>query len=507
MSIREIKDSLATASSKSEFVRLDLDEIYFNPELNVREDYGTEEDETVEALAMSIEATGGITTPMQVVQVEPHERYENKEYILNSGFRRYRALTILSENEENPEYAEIFGKQQPCMVMHPKSRQEMQISQLIENLQRKNLNPIEEMEGVCEVLNTTEGLKANVLAKLLGISVGKMSQYVKMNELPDTIKDMISSGEISFSHARIILYNVPKTSWLDAAKIGKGLSYGKFESLIESKYKTGEDVDSEAVGEAKPDGDNKEEGGKQRTAKILRESEVKKFIPFIKDKAENSEDQQEKNLWSLRLDTINWILNFEGTRLGKELDPFIKEIEEKEKEQEKVKEGDANKKKFIKDLIKKLRELRNAMPADGERKNTMKEDILLVFAGIKKLVESIAAEKDEEKKKKLHDEKIGFDINLETFVKEELVPAWNLDVETRKAATKKRAETKKKKEEEKKAKEAEEKAKTKKGKDESSGDDDKEGNGIDIDFLTDDDTDDDDTDDDDTDDEGDSSEE
>jgi len=457
MSVKDIKENLSTISANAEFVRLDLDEIYVDDELNVREDYwGGDADDTddkkdenkdsIEHMMLSIQAVGGITTPMQVCSVEPSDETEGKSYVLNAGFRRYSALKQLAEDEDEPENAELYGKQQPCIIINASSDQEMWVTQLIENLHRKDLNPIEEAFGINRILTNTEGLKASVLAKMLGVSQSRISQYQKIHkELPDSIKDMLSDNSISFSHVREMMSIVPKDSWPEAAKLAKGMPYGKFKSAIENRYSTSDDNGD--GDEGKKDGDV----DKQRSKKAIRASVIEKIRPYVKDKAENSEDDSVKKLWKTRLDAINWVLNVDDTKMGKDVKEFFEEIEKKEQEAEANKEAESAKKSFIKDCIKQLRELRKAMPADGERKNTLKEDFQIVLNGVKDKVKKIEDEEDEEKKDKLRNELgIIFDIDIEKFGPEVLVPAWNEDVEAikkRKEAAKKRAEEKRKEKE------------------------------------------------------------
>ncbi len=142
-------------------------------------------DETaLQELVASIKEKG-ILTPITV-------RDDAGNYILIAGERRLRAAKLAG-------LVDI-----PAYVIEVENDAEMMEMALIENIQRENLNPIEEAEAFA-VLNSKYGLSQEAVA----ISVGKkrvtVTNSLRLLNLPSEIKESIKMGEISAGHGRAIL--------------------------------------------------------------------------------------------------------------------------------------------------------------------------------------------------------------------------------------------------------------------------------------------------------------
>lgn len=127
----------------------------------------------------------GILEPLLVTE-KPDGRFE-----LIAGERRWRAAKTLKL------------KTVPVLVRHADDLEKLELS-LIENLQRQDLNPIEESEGYRE-LGAAFGLTQEEIAKRVGKSRGTVSNGLRMLELPVEIQRAIANGTISPAHARILL--------------------------------------------------------------------------------------------------------------------------------------------------------------------------------------------------------------------------------------------------------------------------------------------------------------
>jgi ParB family chromosome partitioning protein len=104
---------------------------------------------------------------------------------------------------------------------------------IVENIQRENLNPIEEAEAYHRLI-TQLNLTQDQAAARVGKSRSAVANFLRLRQLPEQIKDSITDGSLSMGHARSILGAEETAQQLAAwrAVIGKGLSVRQTESLI-----------------------------------------------------------------------------------------------------------------------------------------------------------------------------------------------------------------------------------------------------------------------------------
>lgn len=117
---------------------------------------------------------------------------QNKPYLYEivAGERRYRAAQIAG-------LIEI-----PALVKTLTDQNAMEIA-LIENVQRENLNPIEEADGYKNLMEKCQYSLTDV-SKLIGKSESYIRNLMRINSLPESVKELIKDGQISASHARTI---------------------------------------------------------------------------------------------------------------------------------------------------------------------------------------------------------------------------------------------------------------------------------------------------------------
>lgn len=111
-------------------------------------------------------------------------------YEIVAGERRFRAARMAG-------LAEI-----PALVKTINDANAMEIA-LIENVQRENLNPIEEAAAYKNLMSCC-GYELNDVARLIGKSESYIRNSIRLDSLPDTVRDMVARGDISASHARTI---------------------------------------------------------------------------------------------------------------------------------------------------------------------------------------------------------------------------------------------------------------------------------------------------------------
>ncbi|MBR3148400.1 MAG: ParB/RepB/Spo0J family partition protein [Alphaproteobacteria bacterium] len=117
---------------------------------------------------------------------------QNKSYLYEivAGERRYRAA-------QRAGLSEI-----PALVKSLDDKNAAEIA-LIENVQRENLNPIEEAEGFRNLMEKHQ-YSLEEVSKLIGKSVSYIRNLMRINSLPESVKQLIKEGKISASHARTI---------------------------------------------------------------------------------------------------------------------------------------------------------------------------------------------------------------------------------------------------------------------------------------------------------------
>ena len=142
------------------------------------------DEEALAELADSI-AQHGILQPL-LVRPLPDGGYQ-----LVAGERRWRA-------------SRMAGLMEVPVVIREMSDSEMMQISMIENLQRENLNPIEEAMGY-KRLSEEYGLTQEEISKSVGKSRPVIANALRLLKLPESVLEMVKNGEISSGHARALL--------------------------------------------------------------------------------------------------------------------------------------------------------------------------------------------------------------------------------------------------------------------------------------------------------------
>ena len=142
------------------------------------------DEEKLQELADSI-ATYGVLQPIVV------KKMENGFYQLIAGERRWRASRMAGV------------KTIPALIRSYSDQEAMEIA-MIENLQREDLNPIEEARGYQEIIRLF-GMKQEELAKKMGKSRPAITNALRLLRLPDSIQEKVIRGELTMGHARALL--------------------------------------------------------------------------------------------------------------------------------------------------------------------------------------------------------------------------------------------------------------------------------------------------------------
>lgn len=173
-------DNSVEESSSASAVKLSLNEI----EPNKDQPRKTFDEKALAELADSI-AQHGVIQPL-LVRPMPDGSYQ-----LVAGERRWRA-------------ARRAGLSEVPVVIREMSDSEMMELALIENLQREDLNPIEEAEGLQQLIDTY-GLTQETAAARVGRSRPAIANALRLLSLPAPILELTREGKISAGHARALL--------------------------------------------------------------------------------------------------------------------------------------------------------------------------------------------------------------------------------------------------------------------------------------------------------------
>lgn len=174
------KHATATEPTSEAVRELKMIDIEPNPE-QPRKHF---ESEKLESLADSIKQHG-LVQPLLV------KEQGNGRYLIIAGERRWRA-------------AKLAGlKKIPCIVKDYSVQKVMEIA-LIENLQREDLNPIEEAEGYQELMNRF-GMTQESVSERVGKSRSAVANALRLNHLSKQIKEMLIDGQLTQGHARALL--------------------------------------------------------------------------------------------------------------------------------------------------------------------------------------------------------------------------------------------------------------------------------------------------------------
>ena len=175
------------------------------------------DDEKLEELTKSIK-NQGVLSPILVRELGLNE------YEVIAGERRLRA-------SKKAGLSSI-----PCLI-DQKQDQDALISALIENLQREDLNPVEEARGL-DRLKREFGLTQDEVANSTGKARSTIANTLRILSLPSTVLEMLSRGEIEKGHAKLLASMEPKEAEETAKKIIKNKLSIKDLSGITSKKTT-----------------------------------------------------------------------------------------------------------------------------------------------------------------------------------------------------------------------------------------------------------------------------
>lgn len=198
---------LSAAGAVDQQTQLPLSHIERNPN-QPRKKF---DEQALEDLAESIRQHGVITP----ITVRPGDK--PGYYQIIAGERRWRA-------------ARLAGLEKiPALVLEARESEIMELA-LIENLQRQDLNPIEEAEGY-DLLMRQFGLTQEEVAHRVVKSRPAVANALRLLALPDEVRTMVADGKLSGGHARAVLAVSDETKRVEAAQQMTGMTVRQAEAL------------------------------------------------------------------------------------------------------------------------------------------------------------------------------------------------------------------------------------------------------------------------------------
>ena len=202
---------IVSETKEGDIIEIPLDEIRSNP-YQPRKEF---DEQSLEEFANSIKEHG-IIQPIIV-------KKSIKGYELIAGERRTRA-------------SKIAGKKTIPAIVRDMTDEEMMEIALVENIQRENLNPIEEASAFQKIIETTKMTQEEV-AKKFGKSRSYITNILGILNLPEKVKTKVQNGSLSMGHARVLskLSDENQIEEISNKIIADGLSVRETEKITSSQ--------------------------------------------------------------------------------------------------------------------------------------------------------------------------------------------------------------------------------------------------------------------------------
>jgi ParB family chromosome partitioning protein len=156
---------------------------------------------------------------------------------------------IVRPAQHNPDHYEIIAGERrwraaqraglhdvPVVVIEATDAEALQLA-IIENVQRADLNPLEEAEGY-RALAEEYANSQDDIAKMIGKSRSHVANTLRLLKLPETIKSYIRSGKLSAGHARMLI-GQPDAERLAEEVVARGLNVRQVETIAREASETG----------------------------------------------------------------------------------------------------------------------------------------------------------------------------------------------------------------------------------------------------------------------------
>ncbi len=210
MDISQVEERIIDSTPKESIVNIKLDELRSNP-YQPRKNF---DDEALQELAASIKEHGVFQPIIAKKSVKGYEIIAGERRVKASRLAGLETIPAIIKNFTDEEMMEIA---------------------LLENLQREDLSALEEAMAY-QKLQQTLNLTQEELAKKVGKSRSHITNMLGLLQLPEEVKDYITTGQLTMGHARILSKLNDRKQILELAEkvVNDGISVRKLEELTSS---------------------------------------------------------------------------------------------------------------------------------------------------------------------------------------------------------------------------------------------------------------------------------
>jgi ParB family chromosome partitioning protein len=196
--------------------------------------------ESLQELADSIKSQG-IVQPIIVRPLAQRNPGESQRYEIIAGERRWRAAQLAGLGEIPAVVRDVPDEAAVAMA-------------LIENIQREDLNPLEEARALSRLIEEF-GLTHQAAADAVGRSRAAVSNLLRLIELPDEVKEMLEQRRIEMGHARALLGIASRGQQIEVAMLvaKDGLSVRETERIVRKRQEAPAAAAAKAARTADPD--------------------------------------------------------------------------------------------------------------------------------------------------------------------------------------------------------------------------------------------------------------
>lgn len=187
------------------------------------------DEEQIETLAQSIQAQG-VVQPIVVRQLSDGQGNRQNQYEIIAGERRWRA-------------AKKAGLESiPVVIRNDIDDKQSMAIALIENIQREDLNVIEEAEGL-KRLNSEFALTHEEISRIVGKSRSAITNALRLLELSSQVQDMVREDKLKMGHARALL-SLPEEQQISLAEEThkRHLTAREVEKLVNDTLQGGQNI-------------------------------------------------------------------------------------------------------------------------------------------------------------------------------------------------------------------------------------------------------------------------
>jgi ParB family transcriptional regulator, chromosome partitioning protein len=221
----------------------------------------------------ALKARGQRTVPIEFVRanpLNPRKSFAEDDLLELTASIREKGIIqpiIVRPKRDMPDVFEIIAGERrwraaqrvglhevPVVVVEANDQQALELA-IVENVQRSDLNPLEEAAGYEQLIAQFGYIQAD-LAKVVGKSRSHVANTLRLGKLPDGVKVLVGSGELSAGHARALL-SVEDPEAIARKIVAQGLTVRDVERIVQNEAAPADGGDRPAKVRVEKDADTR----------------------------------------------------------------------------------------------------------------------------------------------------------------------------------------------------------------------------------------------------------